>query len=103
MRLSSNTQNIESSMSQIEEWDQTDFDELHPSLGNQQTNGEKKPLPRPPANYYALLESRFIMYDLIKITSRKSSTKTITFYFRIPQYHNYQVQNFERDLIQQLD
>jgi len=29
------------------------------------------------------------MHDLIKITSRKSSAKIITFYFRIPQFGEY--------------
>ena len=33
------------------------------------------------------------MHDLIKITSRKSSAKIITFYFRIPQFGEYN-QNF---------
>ena len=29
------------------------------------------------------------MYDLIKITSRKSTTKIITFYYRIPKKTEY--------------
>lgn len=29
------------------------------------------------------------MHDLIKITSRKSSAKIITFYFRIPKFGEY--------------
>lgn len=29
------------------------------------------------------------MHDLIKITSRKSTTKVITFYFRIPTFVEY--------------
>jgi len=37
----------------------------------------------------ALIESRFLMYDLIKITSRKSSAKIITFYFRVPLMPEY--------------
>ena len=40
-------------------------------------------------NQYALLQSRFFMYDLIKITSRKSTTKIITFYYRIPKKAEY--------------
>jgi len=38
---------------------------------------------------YALLQSRFFMYDLIKITSRKLTTKIITFYYRIPKKAEY--------------
>ena len=38
---------------------------------------------------FALLQSRFFMYDLIKITSRKSTTKIITFYYRIPKKTEY--------------
>jgi hypothetical protein len=30
------------------------------------------------------------MHDLTKITSRKSTTKVITFYFRVPTYQEYQ-------------
>ena len=37
------------------------------------------------------------MHDLIKITSRKSSAKIITFYFRIPQFGEYN-QNYFKDL-----
>lgn len=37
----------------------------------------------------AIMESRFLMHDLIKITSRKSSSKIITFYFRIPTIDEY--------------
>jgi hypothetical protein len=36
------------------------------------------------------------MYDLIKITSRKSTTKIITFYFRIPKLKDYPVQELEK-------
>lgn len=38
---------------------------------------------------YSFIQSRFFMHDLIKITSRKSSAKIITFYFRIPQFGEY--------------
>ena len=38
---------------------------------------------------FALLQSRVFMYDLIKITSRKSTTKIITFYYRIPKKTEY--------------
>jgi len=37
------------------------------------------------------------MHDLIKITSRKSSAKIITFYFRIPQFGEYN-QNYYQAL-----
>jgi hypothetical protein len=43
------------------------------------------------------------MHDLIKITSRKSSTKIITFYFRIPLFSEYNASALELNLIQQLD
>jgi len=36
------------------------------------------------------------MYDLIKITSRKSTTKIITFYFRIPKLADYPADELER-------
>lgn len=36
------------------------------------------------------------MHDLIKITSRKSSAKIITFYFRIPQFGEYNQNYFEK-------
>lgn len=55
------------------------------------------------AGPYAILESRFLMYDLIKITSRKSSSKIITFYFRIPLLQDYNFQVLEQNIIQQLD
>ena len=35
------------------------------------------------------------MHDLIKITSRKSSAKIITFYFRIPQFGEYNASYFK--------
>lgn len=38
---------------------------------------------------FGLLLSRFFMHDLTKITSRKSSNKVITFYFRIPTFMEY--------------
>lgn len=40
------------------------------------------------------IQSRFFMHDLIKITSRKSSAKIITFYFRIPRFGDYDQQYF---------
>lgn len=43
------------------------------------------------------------MYDLIKITSRKSSAKIITFYFRVPLIQEYNSQVLETNLVQQLD
>lgn len=42
------------------------------------------------------------MHDLIKITSRKSSAKIITFYFRIPQFGEYN-QCYFSSLEQQAD
>lgn len=44
-----------------------------------------------------------MMHDLIKITSRKSSTKIITFYFRIPLFEDYNVQALEQNIVSQLD
>lgn len=38
---------------------------------------------------HGYLLSRFHMHDLTKITSRKSTTKVITFYFRIPTLPEY--------------
>ena len=38
---------------------------------------------------HSILLSRFFMHDLIKITSRRSTTKVITFYYRIPKYEEY--------------
>jgi hypothetical protein len=35
------------------------------------------------------------MHDLIKITSRKSSAKIITFYFRIPRFGEYDQAYFD--------
>ena len=83
-------QSVESNASAIDEWDQADFDELHPNLrGDGQRPAGKKVQP------YAILESRFLMHDLIKITSRKSSSKIITFYFRIPLFTEYDGQILE--------
>ena len=42
------------------------------------------------------------MHDLIKITSRKSSAKIITFYFRIPQFGEYNT-SFYKALEQEKD
>ena len=35
------------------------------------------------------IDSRFSLYDLVKITSRKSVAELITFYFRVPEYPEY--------------
>jgi len=43
------------------------------------------------------------MHDLIKITSRKSSSKIITFYFRIPVFEEYCIFDLEQNFIQSLD
>jgi hypothetical protein len=43
------------------------------------------------------------MYDLIKITSRKSSAKIITFYFRVPLIAEYNATVLEQGIVQQLD
>lgn len=48
-------------------------------------------------NTYAIVQSRFFMYDLIKITSRKTTTKIITFYYRIPKLDEYDVAALETD------
>lgn len=52
---------------------------------------------------FAVIESRFLMHDLIKITSRKSSTKIITFYFRIPYFSDYSPEMLEHNVVEQLD
>ena len=53
---------------------------------------------------YAMLQSRFFMYDLIKITSRKSTTKIITFYYRIPKKSEYNESILEdKDLVWRLN
>lgn len=36
-----------------------------------------------------VVESRFTLYDVVKITSRKKSNKTITFYYKHPLYYEY--------------
>jgi len=36
------------------------------------------------------------MYDLIKITSRKQTTKVITFYYRIPKFAEYDSSTLEQ-------
>ena len=51
----------------------------------------------------AILESRFLMHDLIKITSRKSSAKIITFYFRIPLFGEYEGLGLEQNMVANLD
>lgn len=56
-----------------------------------------------PQGPVALIESRFLMYDLIKITSRKSSAKIITFYFRIPLIQEYNSAVLEHNLVKLLD
>ena len=37
------------------------------------------------------VDSRYTMYDLIKITSRKNSGNVITFYFKTPTYEDYNI------------
>lgn len=56
-----------------------------------QNNGQYPAVrnPQDEALPFAVLQSRFYMYDLIKITSRKSTTKIITFYYRIPKKEEY--------------
>jgi hypothetical protein len=39
------------------------------------------------------------MYDLIKITSRKSSAKIITFYFRVPLIAEYNASVLEQGIV----
>ena len=44
------------------------------------------------------------MFDLIKITSRKSTTKIITFYYRIPKYEDYDPDQLEKpDFLERLN
>jgi len=35
------------------------------------------------------IDSRYTLYDLVKITSRKKEVKMITFYFKIPLLDDY--------------
>ena len=42
-----------------------------------------------------LVQSRFLMHDLIKITKSKVSGKSVTFYFRIPQFSEYNCKFYE--------
>ena len=42
------------------------------------------------------------MHDLTKITSRKSTTKVITFYFRIPTYAEYLATTAESEVVAKL-
>lgn len=95
-------QSIESSMSLIDEWDQNDFDELHPSVTEGQRDKGSSPSKKQIVPL-ALIESRFLMYDLIKITSRKSSSKIITFYFRVPLLADYNAEVLEHNIVAQLD
>jgi hypothetical protein len=98
-RRSSNiNKSAESSMSQADDWDQNDFDELHPTSKERGGNTPGKN-SKTPANSVALIESRFLMYDLIKITSRKSSSKIITFYFRVPLHSDYNSEVLELNLV----
>jgi hypothetical protein len=46
---------------------------------------------------HSFLLSRFFMHDLTKITSRKSTTRVITFYFRIPRFEDYKSAEIEAD------
>ena len=41
------------------------------------------------------------MYDLIKITSRKQTTKIITFYYRIPKFKDYDQKALEPENLTQ--
>lgn len=49
---------------------------------------------------YGVLQSRFFLHDLIKITSRKSTTKIITFYYRIPKLKDYQPELLEKHYLE---
>ena len=55
---------------------------------NYSTNVDEWSAP-PQSTGTLYVESRFSMFDLIKITSRKTSAKFITFYFRIPPVEQY--------------
>ena len=46
--------------------------------------------------------SRFQMHDLIKITQKKEDFKIITFYFRIPIFHNYIIEK-KQEIMQSLN
>ena len=89
--------NNESMISLMEEWDQSDFDELHPQLDKNSRSAQVN------ENSYAMIESRFLMHDLIKITSRKSSSKIITFYFRIPTKEDYSSLISEENFVESVD
>ena len=51
---------------------------------------------------YTYIDSRYTMYDLVKITSRKNSGNMITFYFRIPEYKEYN-KALEGDFLAKVD
>lgn len=53
---------------------------------------------KPSSMYY--IDSRFTMYDLVKITSRKNSASVITFYFRISKSNDYIFAHKRKDYIE---
>lgn len=48
------------------------------------------------------VDSRYTMYDLVKITSRKNSGSVITFYFRTPKFPEYNTK-LENDFLKNLN
>lgn len=51
---------------------------------------------------YMYIDSRYTMYDLVKITSRKNLGNVITFYFRIPKITEYN-QELEVDFLETIN
>lgn len=45
----------------------------------------------PSKHQWMYVDSRYTMYDLVKITSRKNSASVITFYFRTPKFEEYNI------------
>ncbi len=83
---------------QTEEMDSTDFEEAESKVKSTRISEVSNKFSQSSQRdkSYAVLQSRFFMYDLIKITSRKSTTKIITFYFRIPKIVDYPAPDLEK-------
>jgi hypothetical protein len=58
--------------------------------------------PKSEENPWMYVDSRYTLYDLVKITSRKNSASMITFYFRIPKFEEYKLQ-LEDNLLDNID
>ena len=56
----------------------------------------------PEAQDMMYIDSRYTLYDLVKITSRKNSASMITFYFRIPKFKEYNAK-LEENFLESID